>query len=50
MLAAKMQRWALMIAAYDYNIQYRDCAHLCNADGLSQLPLPATPQTNSDTV
>lgn len=27
MAAARMQRWALLLAAHDYNIQYREAAH-----------------------
>ncbi|XP_048031439.1 uncharacterized protein K02A2.6-like [Megalobrama amblycephala] len=50
MAAARMQRWALLLAAYDYDIQYRDGAHHCNADGLSRLPLPTAAQVKLDTV
>ncbi len=50
MAAARLQRWALLLAAYNYDIQYRDGAHHCNADGLSRLPLPITPQVKLDTV
>ncbi len=50
MAAARLQRWALFLAAYDYDIQYRDGAHHCNADGLSRLPLPTASQVELDTV
>ncbi|XP_016343694.1 uncharacterized protein LOC107689988 [Sinocyclocheilus anshuiensis] len=50
MAAARLQHWALLLAAYDYDIQYRDGAHHCNADGLSRLPLPTAPQVKLDTV
>ncbi len=50
MAAARLQRWALLLAAYDYDIQYRDGAHHCNANWLSRLPLPITPQVKLDTV
>ena len=39
MAAARMQQWALLLAAHDYK-QYREAARHCNADGLSHLPLP----------
>ena len=38
--AARLQRWALLLAAYNYNIVYRSTKAHANADGLSQLPLP----------
>lgn len=50
MAAARMQRWALLLAAYDYDIQYRVGAHHCNADGLSRLPLQNASQVKQDTV
>ena len=50
MAAARMQRWALLLAAHDYTIQYREAARHCNADGLSRLPLPATPRDKPNAV
>ncbi|KAL2077680.1 hypothetical protein ACEWY4_027184 [Coilia grayii] len=41
MAAARLQRWALLLAAHDYTIKYRRAADHGNADGLSLLPLPA---------
>ena len=35
-----MQRWALLLSAYDYDIVYRPTTAHSNADGLSRLPLP----------
>ncbi|CAI5682743.1 unnamed protein product [Oreochromis niloticus] len=40
MAAARMQRWALLLSAHNYTLQYRKGAHHANADGLSRLPLP----------
>jgi hypothetical protein len=38
--AARLQRWALILAAYDYDLEFRPILQHCNADGLSRLPLP----------
>ena len=38
--AARLQRWALLLSAYNYDIQYRPTLAHSNADGLSRLPLP----------
>ena len=37
--AARMQRWALLLACYQYKIEYRSSARNANADLLSRLPL-----------
>ena len=37
--AARMQRWALLLSAYSYDIQFRPTKEHANADGLSRLPL-----------
>ena len=39
--AARLQRWAIHLSAYDYKIQYKSTHAHSNADGLSRLPLPA---------
>ena len=33
--AARMQRWALLLSAYQYNLEYRSTTAHANADGLS---------------
>ncbi|XP_040071486.3 uncharacterized protein K02A2.6-like [Ixodes scapularis] len=40
MSAARMQRWALLLAAYSYKWVYRKGSQIQNADALSRLPLP----------
>ena len=37
--AARMQRWALLLSAYSYDISYRSTKLHANADALSRLPL-----------
>ena len=37
--AARMQRWALLLSAYNYNLEYRPTQAHGNADGLSRLPV-----------
>lgn len=43
MASARLQRWALLLSAYQYSISYRPGEKLANADGLSRLPLPEAP-------
>ena len=40
--AARLQRWAVLLSAYQYDIEFRATDKHCNADGLSRLPLPPT--------
>ena len=43
MASARIQRWAITLAAYDYKIVYKPGSKHANADMLSRLPLPQTP-------
>ena len=36
--AARMQRWALILSSYQYNIVYRTSKNNANADAMSRLP------------
>ena len=40
--SARVQRWALTLSGYNYQIEHRPGTKLGNADGLSRLPLPNT--------
>ena len=42
MAAARIQRWALTLAAYNYTIKYKPGIEHGNADALSRLPLPVS--------
>ena len=39
MTAARLQRYALFLAGFEYKIEYKNTTKHCNADGLSGLPL-----------
>ena len=40
--AAQLQRWAVLLSAYQYDIEFRATEKHCNADGFSRLPVPPT--------
>jgi len=44
MASARVQRWALTLAAYEYTIKYRAGKCNANADALSRLPVAEAPQ------
>ena len=41
MASARLQRWSLLLGAYQYHIQYKAGPEHANADALSRLPLPS---------
>ena len=49
--AARLQRWAILLSAYTYDMEFKPTAAHGNADGLSRLPLPSELQeTEADTI
>ena len=42
--AARMQRWAVILQAYSYQVEYRPSKEHGNADALSRLPCNAPPE------
>ena len=40
--AARLQRWALLLSAYSYTVEFKPTQQHANADGLSRLPLPGS--------
>ena len=40
--AARIQRWALFLSGFRYDIEYKNTKKHANADALSRLPLPCT--------
>ena len=41
MASGRIQRWALLLSAYDYTIHYKQGKTNANADALSRLPVPS---------
>ena len=46
--AARLQRWALLLSAYKYDISYKPSLEHAHADGLSRLPLPTSGSQSDD--
>ena len=46
----RIQRWALLLAAYDYELAYREGSQHGNADGLSRLPLSVEVPVPGETI
>ena len=45
--AARLQRWALLLSAYNYSIEFKSTSAHANADCLSRLPLPNSSTSSS---
>ncbi|PIK48903.1 hypothetical protein BSL78_14238 [Apostichopus japonicus] len=44
--SARIQRWALTLAMYEYNLKFKPTDAHANADAMSRLPLPETIKSN----
>ena len=43
LVAARLHRWAITLAAYNYEVEYRSTKNMGNADALSRMPVDAAP-------
>ena len=48
MAASRLQRWAIILLSYDYEVKYQPSTLHGNADGLSRLPLQHEPVEQDD--
>ena len=48
--AARLQRWALLLAGYQYDIQFKPTQKHANADGLSRLPVEVKTNCTEDDI
>lgn len=46
--AARLQRWAILLLGYQYDLEFRPSGQHSNADGLSRLPRPGTDGMDDD--
>ena len=45
MVSGRIQRWALMLQAYSFELYHRSCKYLGTADTVSRLPLDSMPDS-----
>ena len=45
LVAARLQRWAIILAAYTYDLEYKETGKIGNADALSRFPVDAAPES-----
>ncbi|XP_045188111.1 uncharacterized protein K02A2.6-like [Mercenaria mercenaria] len=48
--ASRLQRWAIQLSAYQYDIRYRSTTKNGNADTLSRFPLPETMEESNNVL
>ena len=48
MAASRLQRWAIILSSYEYDVKYQPSTLHGNADGLSRLPLQEEPLEQDD--
>ena len=46
--SARIKRWSLFLAGYEYTLVFRNTKAHANADALSRLPLPVVPETTEE--
>lgn len=50
MAASRIQRWAIILAAYEYKLEHRPGTELAHADGLSRLPIPSSTRSDEQEI
>ena len=50
MAAARLQRWALFLSGFSYDIVYKNTKLHGNADGLSRLPVQLLEESSNETI